>query len=140
MKKVLVAVDGSAHAEAAVRWLVAEAQSGGKLFAHVLNVQPAAIGYQTHGMETEAIATLAQQRGLETLQATTRLLDEAKVPYEREVVQGEPWDAIVDRAKKTGCDAIVMGRRGLGAVSGLFLGSVATKVLHLSDSPVVLVR
>jgi len=33
-----------------------------------------------------------------------------------------------------------MGSRGLGAVSGLVLGSVATKVLHLTQVPIVLIR
>jgi nucleotide-binding universal stress UspA family protein len=33
-----------------------------------------------------------------------------------------------------------MGCRGLGSVSGLVLGSVATKALHLTDVPVTLIR
>jgi nucleotide-binding universal stress UspA family protein len=35
---------------------------------------------------------------------------------------------------------VVMGTRGLGAVTGMLLGSVATKVIHLSDVPVLLVK
>jgi nucleotide-binding universal stress UspA family protein len=43
------------------------------------------------------------------------------------------------------CDQIIMGTRGLGAggvaaISGLLLGSIATKVLHLVDVPVTLVK
>ncbi|MCJ9712965.1 universal stress protein, partial [Bordetella hinzii] len=38
------------------------------------------------------------------------------------------------------CDRIVMGTRGLGAVGGLVLGSVAQKVIHLSPVPVTLVK
>jgi nucleotide-binding universal stress UspA family protein len=33
-----------------------------------------------------------------------------------------------------------MGTRGLGRVSGLLLGSVATKVLHLTKVPVTLAK
>jgi nucleotide-binding universal stress UspA family protein len=33
-----------------------------------------------------------------------------------------------------------MGTRGLGALAGLALGSVATKVVHLAEVPVTLVR
>jgi nucleotide-binding universal stress UspA family protein len=35
---------------------------------------------------------------------------------------------------------IVMGTRGQGAVGNLLLGSVATKVIHLSKVPVTLVK
>jgi nucleotide-binding universal stress UspA family protein len=35
---------------------------------------------------------------------------------------------------------IYLGTRGMTAISNLVLGSVATKVLHLADTPVVLVR
>jgi nucleotide-binding universal stress UspA family protein len=35
---------------------------------------------------------------------------------------------------------IYMGTRGMGAVSGLVMGSTATKVLHLASVPVVLVH
>jgi nucleotide-binding universal stress UspA family protein len=43
-------------------------------------------------------------------------------------------------AKEHGCAQIVMGTRGLGTVSGMLLGSVATKVIHLADVPVVLLK
>jgi nucleotide-binding universal stress UspA family protein len=33
-----------------------------------------------------------------------------------------------------------MGTRGMGAVGNLVLGSAATKVIHLSDVPVMLVH
>lgn len=33
-----------------------------------------------------------------------------------------------------------MGTQGLGAMAGLLMGSVATKVLHLLDVPVLLVK
>jgi nucleotide-binding universal stress UspA family protein len=34
----------------------------------------------------------------------------------------------------------MMGSRGLGAVPGLVLGSVVTKVLHLTQVPITLIR
>ena len=33
-----------------------------------------------------------------------------------------------------------MGTRGLGSVAGMLLGSVVTKVLHLTEVPVLLVK
>jgi nucleotide-binding universal stress UspA family protein len=43
-------------------------------------------------------------------------------------------------ARERGCDQILMGTRGLGAIGSLLLGSVATKVIHLADVPVLLVK
>jgi nucleotide-binding universal stress UspA family protein len=37
-------------------------------------------------------------------------------------------------------DQIIMGTRGAGAVANMLMGSVASKVLHLVDVPVLLVK
>jgi nucleotide-binding universal stress UspA family protein len=47
---------------------------------------------------------------------------------------------LAKHAESKGCDLIYMGTRGLNAMSGLLLGSVATRVLHLAKMPVVLVK
>jgi nucleotide-binding universal stress UspA family protein len=44
------------------------------------------------------------------------------------VDNGDPAHRIVDVAKREGVDLIVMGRRGLGDLKGLLLGSVTHKV------------
>ncbi len=42
--------------------------------------------------------------------------------------------------QKLGCDVIVMGTRGLSSVTGLLLGSVATRVIHEASVPVTLIK
>ena len=37
-------------------------------------------------------------------------------------------------------DQVIMSSRGMGAVANMLLGSVASKVLHLTDVPVVVVK
>jgi nucleotide-binding universal stress UspA family protein len=46
---------------------------------------------------------------------------------------GHPAEAIVAHAKSEEADLIIMGRRGLGPVNGLLMGSVSHKVAHLSE-------
>ena len=43
-------------------------------------------------------------------------------------------------AESKGCSMIVMGAHGHGGVSGLLMGSVATKVLHQTRLPVLLIK
>ena len=72
--------------------------------------------------------------------AALEMLAERKVPCERHLVIGDPARAIVKLVRKLNCDLIVMGTRGMGAVAGLVLGSVANKVVHLARTPVTLVK
>jgi nucleotide-binding universal stress UspA family protein len=56
------------------------------------------------------------------------------------ILVGEIAQSVVDHAQKTDCKLLFMGTRGMSALSNLMVGSVATKVLHLSTVPVVLVH
>jgi nucleotide-binding universal stress UspA family protein len=46
--------------------------------------------------------------------------------------------AILEHARSTNADVVVVGTRGRGVLSRMFLGSVAAAVLHGSPVPVVL--
>ena len=64
--------------------------------------------------------------------------ERAKVQLEMRV--GLPATEIARMADSLGAGEIVMGTRGMGGVKGLFMGSVAMKVVHLSKCPVTLVK
>jgi nucleotide-binding universal stress UspA family protein len=68
------------------------------------------------------------------------ILKEAGVPFQKEILVGPIAQTLVDRARSLKCDAIVMGTHGLTALGSMLMGSVATKVVHLSDVPVTLVK
>ena len=72
--------------------------------------------------------------------AAQELLADAQVPCRLHLVTGDPASTIAKFAAKLKCDLIVMGTRGTGTVRGLVFGSVATKVVHLADTPVTLVK
>ena len=48
--------------------------------------------------------------------------------------------SIVEYAKRQKCDMICVGTRGMTAAANLVMGSVATKVLHLADVPVIVIK
>ena len=56
------------------------------------------------------------------------------------VEAGEPSDAILNVAKDSGADLIVMGTHGRTGLSRLLIGSVAEAVLRRSTCPVLTVR
>ncbi len=68
------------------------------------------------------------------------LLEKAGVQYKRHARSGAPADGILKLVRDEKCDAIAMGTRGMGAVAGLVLGSVAMKVLQLAPIPLTLVK
>ena len=53
---------------------------------------------------------------------------------------GSVAPTILEAARSLSADLIVMGTRGLSDFTGLLLGSVAHKVIHHADCPVLVVR
>jgi nucleotide-binding universal stress UspA family protein len=64
----------------------------------------------------------------------------AGVPHTTDVENGEVAPSLVKKATERGCDGIVMGTQGTGRFLEMMLGSVATKVIHLTKLPVTLVH
>ena len=64
----------------------------------------------------------------------------ADVPARGRCVSGDPAKAIMRSLEEDGCDMVVMGTRGLGALQAAFLGSVSSYVLQHAKCPVTLVK
>ena len=78
----------------------------------------------------ERILEEAEQR------AGTRRPEDLRVS----VTAGDAADCICSSARSSGCDAIVMGSRGLGELSGVLMGSVSRKVAHAAPCTVITIR
>lgn len=57
----------------------------------------------------------------------------------RAIMSGDPAACILDAARNSQATFIVMGRRGLGRLTGLLMGSVSQKVSQLADCTCVTV-
>ena len=142
MMKLLIAVDGSPHASRAI-------ESAGRLAREMTGLQAVLI----HVRETTVYASEVSPFHAETLEAMLRqrqqtLLD-ASVAQARlagldavtaEPAVGLPAQEIARAATDVRADLIVMGTRGMSALGGLLLGSVAQRVVHLASVPVLLAK
>lgn len=140
MRKVLLPVDGSDSAFQAALYLIDFVRQHGPVEVHVANVQPKPLEWQTHGMEKEAINDHLAVDAHLALKPVLHMLNEEEITCQTHIKLGDPAETLAALADELGCDHIIMGTRGLGAISGIVLGSVTRKVLHLSKVPVTCIR
>lgn len=130
-------VDGSPPSLRALRH-VARSRRDAPVEVLVLNVQA---GIPVSRFVTRAmIREYHERHAEEALRPARELIQRLKLAAECYMRVGDIPATIVDFARETGCGEIVMGARGLGRVAGLFVGSVATRVVHLAKVPVTLVK
>ena len=141
MTKVLVPVDGSENSLHAVDMVIKAIAEGRQFDVHILNVQPQIVsGHARMYLRKDLIDEYYGEEAQKALQSAKDRLDKAGIPYTASHQVGNAADAIAKYVKAKGCEQIVMGTRGLGSVQSMMLGSVATKVLHVVDVPVTLVK
>ncbi|WP_338923282.1 universal stress protein [Pseudomonas silesiensis] len=144
MHKILVAVDGSEHSERAVLYLIGLIQDGGLLGGsvevHLVNVQPllpTRIAQDTAGDELDRYY---DHKSAEDSQKAVALLKQEGIAFTFHTLQGDAASKIVAASQSLGCDSIILGSHGNGFLAGIFLGSVAAKVIQLSSIPITLVK
>lgn len=141
MHKVLLPVDGLHCSEKAARYLLGFLHDVGKIELHLLNVQPLAEDWEVRSfLQDEEIKRMTKENATALMEPVRDILDDAGISYAVHIEQGEVAETIARYCKDLGCDQVVMGTHGKGALEGLLLGSVATKVLHLVTVPVTLVK
>lgn len=141
MKSALVPLDGSENALRALAHAIAELRGQADAELHVLSVQtPPIHPWPGKLVPPDVIDDELRRAGETIVAAADRPATLAGVACASHVRIGNAAAEIADCARELGCDAIVMGTRGLGRVANLVLGSVAHKVVHLAGVPVTLVR
>lgn len=139
MLKVLIPVDGSENSLRTVKYVVDKAALyKDRVEIHLLNVQHPFPG-TIRGVKEQA-EKYHHDEGIKALAGVRKLLDKAGIKYSYHISVGEPPEVIAHFVKDQQIDQVVMGTRGAGAVANMMMGSVATKVLHLVDVPVLLVK
>lgn len=142
MKRILVATDGSEGAGHAVDYAARWAKSAGSklLIVNIIGNLPERLlrsfTHAQHAWLDELLGSLSAEI---LARARERALSAGVGAIELDSRSGETAPTIISIAQEKGAEAIVVGRRGVGQVTGLMLGSVSQKLVSLAPLPVTVV-
>jgi nucleotide-binding universal stress UspA family protein len=135
---IVVGVDGSTHAQAALKWAAERARRTGQIVHAVFAWQYPPIMYATigSGVSFEDQYTRDARTVLESY------IETAALPTGVEVVpvthHGPTAETLLQHARHA--DLLVVGARGREGFPGLLLGSVTTAVAHHTPCPLAVIR
>jgi nucleotide-binding universal stress UspA family protein len=143
--KIVVGVDGSAHAAAALHWAAEEAS----LRSATLEVVHAWSFVPVTTPADSGLVPMAWTDNVELLDVTHQAAEDAAAAQVADVlgpdhdavvsvVEGGPAEALL--AACEGADLLVVGNRGRGNLAAALLGSTSAKVADSAPCPVVVVR
>ncbi len=140
MIRILVPMDGSGPALRALDHAVRLVQQHGGGEIHLLNVQPQIPSSVGDFVGSDVVGRYQREEGEAALGAARERLAKADVRHVAEMRVGSIGESVAAYVEEAGCDEIVMGSRGLGSLTGMLLGSAATRILHLATVPVTIVK
>jgi nucleotide-binding universal stress UspA family protein len=142
MRRLLVPVDSSDNAARALQHAIALAKENSSIELHIVNAHdlPTVYGEIAVYLSEEKAKELQRRHSEDILKPAVEAARAAGVGFVSEILTGDVPTQLVAYADEKGCNGIVMGTRGMSALGNLVLGSVATRVIHLTKLPVTLVK
>src|ERR1700693_1009152 len=140
--RIVVAVDGSAHSDAALDWAVRMAKGMGSEVVAVFAIAPPVYfdtGYMAPVAPPQFDPQWRAEIKAEFEGKWCERLREAGVQYRMILGDGRPASVIAQVADGLDADVIVVGRRGRGGVAELVLGSVSHELILHSKRPILLI-
>jgi len=123
-KNVLIAIDGSKYSEAAA----SEALGIAKRCGSSLIVLSVALSDAELTATEDNVNKVSEAAAKEDIKTTSI------------VTKGKPYESIIETAKQKDVDVIVVGSHGRTGLARLLMGSVAERVIGLSESAVMVVK
>jgi nucleotide-binding universal stress UspA family protein len=146
-KKILIATDGSDLADKALEHGLALAKTvGAKVVLVTVTEMWSALEMSREAGKKvlQAIETYEKaeaERARSILTAAAERAETAGVGWEtHHVSDRRPSEGILDAARETGCDLIVMATHGRRGVNRVLLGSQTNEVVTHSETPVLVLR
>jgi nucleotide-binding universal stress UspA family protein len=135
---IVVGVDGSSEADAALRFAVTEARLRGVSLRAVCAWEPSAAVYAGEAFAATDDAFVAgEQHAEEVLRGALERIPHDDLRVDAVSVEGRAARALLEQAAEA--ELLVVGTRGRGAARRLLLGSVSSEVAHHARCPVTIV-
>jgi nucleotide-binding universal stress UspA family protein len=142
IRRIVVGVDGSEHAEAAVEWAVRMAKGMGSEVIAVFAIAPPIYfetGYAAPIAPVQFDPEWRARMEKEFEGAWCKSLRGAGVQYRTVMEDGRPASVIAKVADSVDADVVVVGRRGRGGIAELVLGSVSHELALHCKRPILLI-
>ncbi len=146
LSKIMVAIDGTKPSMRALDMGLSLAKVQAKLEMEIVMVVPYPVQYATGENPTgdltivERLATLKEKGETILNHAKDYSVSNGVMNIKTYLKQGDPAREILDLAKSTNPDLIVIGNRKRGFLRGVFLGSVSQRVAANSVCAVLVVK
>jgi nucleotide-binding universal stress UspA family protein len=135
---ILIPVDGSPHSENAAQKGIELAKQLSSTVTLLCVIDVGSITSTIEGsIMSPEIYSKYEKQAAEVVHGISQ-----KYPYDKLnklAIEGIPFEAINDMAKKIKADLIIMGTHGRTGLGHLFVGSVAERVIRHSEIPVIVV-
>jgi len=140
MKRLLVALDGSARAMGVLQAGVAQAQSIGAALVLLRAIGiPGDLPFTAMAMSPAEVLSLLEQRARTELTELAHAAVPPDLPWEARIETGTAWQTICEAAQALDAVLIVIGSHGYGALDRV-LGTTAARVVNHADRSVLVVR
>ena len=103
-------------------------------------VMPDMAGMALPTMNESEVRAMQQESFDEAVGPSRKAFQAKGFKTEEICLVGNPGDEIAAFAKNEGLDLIVMGTRGYGAFKAAVLGSTATRIAAISDTPLLVIQ
>jgi nucleotide-binding universal stress UspA family protein len=138
VRRILSPVDGSPGSEKGLALAAKVAGLTGAEVVVVVAFNPPVAVRRRGILAAEGARSELEEDARELAAEAAQLLLDRGVAARGVAVEGDPVEAILDTVGREGVDLIVMGRRGLGRLQGLLVGSVSERVARHAEVPVLL--
>jgi nucleotide-binding universal stress UspA family protein len=131
MNDILVPIVSTADAAWAASQAIALHRSDPSIRFILLNVQRPLPKHVSQFFNRNDLRAFHQESGMRVLEPAIRMLDDAGVPHEDDVLVGHPAETIVQFAEDRRCRQVIVDAPPTSVLSMLGLGSIGSQVLHL---------
>lgn len=135
LEKILLCVDGSVASLEAARYGIDFAARSKSCLRAVYVVERGDVD----GARDPAVVERLRQSGRAIVARIAAMAGSEGVSVEQAVLEGVPFEVILEDARRWNADLVIMGRTGRTGPGRALLGSEAERVLEFTDRPVLIV-